>query len=37
LAAGLVIVGLIINLFWPNIEHSLKQRFSWASWTNVKP
>ena len=28
LAAGLVIVGLIINLFWPNIEHSLKQRFS---------
>jgi O-acetylserine/cysteine efflux transporter len=28
LAAGLVIVGLIINLFWPNIERSLKQRFS---------
>ena len=27
LAAGLVIVGLIINLFWPNIERSLKQRF----------
>jgi O-acetylserine/cysteine efflux transporter len=28
LAAGLVILGLIINLFWPNIERSLKQRFS---------
>ena len=28
LAAGLVIVGLMINLFWPNIERSLKQRFS---------
>ena len=28
LAAGLVIVGLIINLFWPNIERSLKQRIS---------
>ena len=27
LAAGLVIVGLIINLFWPNIEQSLKKRF----------
>ncbi|MEA9602183.1 EamA family transporter [Polynucleobacter sp. MG-28-Ekke-A2] len=27
LAAGLVILGLIINLFWPNIERSLKQRF----------
>ncbi len=28
LAAGLVIVGLIINLFWPNIERSLKRQFS---------
>ena len=28
LAAGLVIVGLIINLFWPNIERSLKGRHS---------
>jgi O-acetylserine/cysteine efflux transporter len=28
LAAGLVIVGLIINLFWPNIERSLKWQFS---------
>ena len=28
LAAGLVIVGLIINLFWPNIERGLKRRFS---------
>ncbi|MBU3604057.1 EamA family transporter [Polynucleobacter sp. AP-Kaivos-20-H2] len=28
LAAGLVIVGLIINLFWPNIERGLKKRFS---------
>jgi len=28
LAAGLVILGLIINLFWPNIERSLKQPFS---------
>ena len=28
LAAGLVIVGLVINLFWPNIEHSLKRRLS---------
>ena len=27
LAAGLVIVGLIINLFWPNIERSLKRQF----------
>ena len=28
LAAGLVIVGLIINLFWPNIELGLKRRLS---------
>lgn len=28
LAAGLVITGLVINLFWPNIEHRLKRRFS---------
>ncbi|WP_231970129.1 EamA family transporter [Polynucleobacter necessarius] len=28
LAAGLVIAGLVINLFWPNIERSLKRRFS---------
>jgi O-acetylserine/cysteine efflux transporter len=28
LAAGLVIVGLVINLFWPNIERSLKRRLS---------
>ena len=28
LAAGLVITGLVINLFWPNIERSLKRRFS---------
>jgi len=28
LAAGLVITGLVINLFWPNIERSLKWRFS---------
>jgi O-acetylserine/cysteine efflux transporter len=28
LAAGLVITGLVINLFWPNIERSLKKRFS---------
>jgi hypothetical protein len=33
----LVIFGLIINLFWPNIELSLKRRFSWASRANVKP
>ena len=26
LAAGLVIVGLIINLFWPNIQRILQQR-----------
>lgn len=28
LAAGLVISGLVINLFWPNIHYSLKRRFS---------
>ena len=28
LAAGLVITGLVINLFWPNIERVLKRRFS---------
>ncbi|QWE09572.1 EamA family transporter [Polynucleobacter ibericus] len=28
MAAGLVITGLVINLFWPNIERSLKRRFS---------
>ncbi len=28
LAAGLVITGLVINLFWPNIEQKLKRRFS---------
>jgi O-acetylserine/cysteine efflux transporter len=28
LAAGLVITGLVINLFWPNIERSLKRRLS---------
>ena len=28
LAAGLVITGLVINLFWPNIERGLKRRFS---------
>jgi O-acetylserine/cysteine efflux transporter len=28
LAAGLVIIGLVINLFWPNIERSLKRRLS---------
>jgi O-acetylserine/cysteine efflux transporter len=28
LAAGLVIAGLVINLFWPNIERSLKRRLS---------
>lgn len=28
LAAGLVITGLVINLFWPNIEHRLKRRLS---------
>jgi len=28
LAAGLVITGLVINLFWPNIEPGLKRRFS---------
>lgn len=28
MAAGLVITGLVINLFWPNIEHRLKGRFS---------
>jgi O-acetylserine/cysteine efflux transporter len=28
LAAGLVITGLVINLFWPNIRYSLKRRFS---------
>ena len=27
LAAGLVIVGLIINLFWPNIQRILQQRW----------
>ena len=27
LAAGLVIAGLVINLFWPNFEQSLKKRF----------
>jgi O-acetylserine/cysteine efflux transporter len=25
LAAGLVIVGLVINLFWPNLKHSLSK------------
>ena len=28
LAAGLVITGLVINLFWPNIDRVLKRRFS---------
>jgi O-acetylserine/cysteine efflux transporter len=28
LAAGLVITGLVINLFWPNIEQRLKRRLS---------
>ena len=28
MAAGLVITGLMINLFWPSIAHQLKQRFS---------
>jgi len=28
MAAGLVITGLIVNLFWPTIAHQLKQRFS---------
>ncbi|MBU3616775.1 EamA family transporter [Polynucleobacter sp. JS-Polo-80-F4] len=28
LAAGLVIAGLVINLFWPNIERGLKRRLS---------
>jgi len=28
LAAGLVIAGLVINLFWPNIERGLTRRFS---------
>lgn len=28
MAAGLVITGLMVNLFWPNIAHQLKQRFS---------
>jgi O-acetylserine/cysteine efflux transporter len=28
LAAGLVITGLVINLFWPNIERRLKRRLS---------
>ena len=28
LAAGLVITGLVINLFWPNIERGLTRRFS---------
>jgi len=28
LAAGLVITGLVINLYWPNIEPGLKRRFS---------
>ncbi|WP_215350091.1 EamA family transporter [Polynucleobacter sp. MWH-Aus1W21] len=27
MAAGLVITGLIVNLFWPGIERSLKHRF----------
>jgi O-acetylserine/cysteine efflux transporter len=27
-AAGLVITGLMVNLFWPMIAHQLKQRFS---------
>jgi O-acetylserine/cysteine efflux transporter len=27
LAAGLVITGLVINLFWPNIESSLRRRY----------
>jgi hypothetical protein len=30
MAAGLVITGLMVNLFWPSIAHQLKQRFSWA-------
>jgi O-acetylserine/cysteine efflux transporter len=28
MAAGLVITGLMVNLFWPSIAHHLKQRFS---------
>jgi O-acetylserine/cysteine efflux transporter len=28
MAAGLVITGLMVNLFWPTIAHQLKQRFS---------
>ena len=28
MAAGLVITGLVINLFWPNIEQRLKRRLS---------
>lgn len=28
MAAGLVITGLMVNLFWPSIAHQLKQRFS---------
>lgn len=28
MAAGLVITGLMVNLFWPSIAHELKQRFS---------
>lgn len=28
MAAGLVITGLMVNLFWPSIAYKLKQRFS---------
>jgi len=28
MAAGLVITGLMVNLFWPSVAHQLKQRFS---------
>lgn len=28
MAAGLVITGLVVNLFWPSIERKLKQHFS---------